>query len=357
MNPRDPKTDPERLAAIADLLPKLARDSGNMLAIIKNYAAFAAKRSEDARLTSYLEGISKAGSRADRIVRVMRDLSPESAAASLPEHVVDAVRDELVRIAGDDLDIVVQPHCPNAVAGGGLEQVLIELCCHASSVSTREGRIRLALGPAGPEEQEAEGLSQDTSYVRVSVSWEGATSSDDADRSLEPRPLHGARLLACALGGAIRERSDAHGTSVDVLLPALGVAERRSKTDAPRGRGERVIVVDGIPTVRALTVHLLDENGYDVVDGVSAGDVLAALGGTSDPCDLLVTEVYMGRGLTGPELAARVRELRPQVRILYMSGYHPPDVPLDDTVLVAKPFTADELLEGARRALDAPPRV
>jgi two-component system cell cycle sensor histidine kinase/response regulator CckA len=109
---------------------------------------------------------------------------------------------------------------------------------------------------------------------------------------------------------------------------------------------------------------MLEENGYRVLVGTSPDEALSIVSSIADRIDLLLTDVVMP-DLSGPDLAARVRSIRPGTRVVYMSGYvdhsFGPDAPhADDVDLVQKPFTEDALLRRIQDVLDRadpqPPR-
>ena len=138
-----------------------------------------------------------------------------------------------------------------------------------------------------------------------------------------------------------------------MLLPAV----RRASDDdpspsAPRGRGETVLVVEDADAVRVLTGRILYAAGYQVVSVESGAVALERL----DAADVLVTDVVMP-GMSGVELAVTARERRPELPVVFVSGYTG-DTSIagsDDpaTAFLAKPFDGDELLRAVRSTLDA----
>jgi len=120
-----------------------------------------------------------------------------------------------------------------------------------------------------------------------------------------------------------------------------------------RARRGTALVVEDDPDVLESAIVSLESLGYDVLtaeNGPGALDVLRR----KQKIDLLFSDVVMPKGMTGIELAREARRLRPEVKVLLVSGY-PRSVleanePLDDFVLIAKPYRLEELVQGLRRA-------
>ena len=121
------------------------------------------------------------------------------------------------------------------------------------------------------------------------------------------------------------------------------------------GENARILVVDDDPDVLALSVAVLEEEGFDVVAAPDGGAALRALAG-DDTIALLFTDVVMP-GLDGFELARRAKEARPTLRIVYTSGYMnkaPGSVAAVEGPLVTKPWRPRELCERISRELSHP---
>jgi CheY-like chemotaxis protein len=151
-----------------------------------------------------------------------------------------------------------------------------------------------------------------------------------------------------------------YGTTVTVLLPShdpVAAPEEEVETVAARGR-ETVLLVEDDEAVRTLVHGWLTAHGYSVLEAEHPEVALGIAARNTAPIDLLLTDVVMP-GMNGRRLADRILEMRPLIRVVYMSGY------LDDVVLrsgvdgsggplLEKPFTAPELLRTLRAALAMP---
>lgn len=164
-------------------------------------------------------------------------------------------------------------------------------------------------------------------------------------------------------GGHIQLSSEyGQGTCARLFLP---IAPRRenpidagnSVADAPPAQGhETILVVEDEPRVRRVVVARLAQAGYTVVEASTGAEAIGLLSEHPEVA-LLFTDVVMPGGMTGDELAHRARILRPDIRILFTSGYAEPTIAgrelRGDEEWLAKPYTARELKIRLRKLLDA----
>ncbi|MBF9232654.1 PAS domain S-box protein [Microvirga sp. BT350] len=154
-------------------------------------------------------------------------------------------------------------------------------------------------------------------------------------------------------GGQIQLYSEpSHGTTVRIFLPlvengqATGTEHAKPKPQSFQSRGETILVVEDDARVRRVTVARLRALGYSVIETGDATEALHALG-NGRSIDLLFTDIVMPGGMTGTELARRVRAEYPHIHILLTSGYAEPDLLeqefTDGTAWLKKPYTAAEL--------------
>ena len=151
---------------------------------------------------------------------------------------------------------------------------------------------------------------------------------------------------------------DEPGTPPAIRMVAdVGYAEWRRPGDAAGGT-ETVLLVEDVDTVRALAREILRMNGYTVLEARHAREALLLSEAHRGPIHLMLTDVMMP-GMSGGELARRMRAQRPSTRVLYMSGYaddaiFPHALPGGETAFLQKPFTAAALSRKVRETLDAP---
>lgn len=162
------------------------------------------------------------------------------------------------------------------------------------------------------------------------------------------------------LGGHVQLYSELDkGTTIRIYLPAIGSAgvqnsrKTPSAEDAPGGT-ERILVVEDDERVRRVVVARLTKAGYSVLESQDAANALELLS-TSEPIDLLFTDIIMPGGMTGDELASKAVLLRPGLKVLFTSGYAEPGIAnrsLPTASWLKKPYTAQELSIRLRQLLD-----
>ena len=131
--------------------------------------------------------------------------------------------------------------------------------------------------------------------------------------------------------------------------------EKRTEPESPRG-SETILVVEDDEVVRKLTCQALRRYGYLVVEAANGGEALLSCERHPETIPLMITDVVMPQ-ISGPELAARLRQLHPEIHVLYMSGYTEDAVVrhglLDEPIsFLQKPFTPSALVHKVRDILD-----
>src|SRR5581483_326118 len=150
--------------------------------------------------------------------------------------------------------------------------------------------------------------------------------------------------------------------TIKIYLPrydeaVLAASSSRAVPAVARG-AETVMVVEDEPGVRALACAALDARGYRIIEAREGNEALEIAKGHAGPIDLVVTDLVMP-GMSGRQLAGRLSALRPESRVLYMSGYTD-DVALRHGLVGAsvaylqKPFTPTALAQKVREVLDSP---
>jgi CheY-like chemotaxis protein len=149
------------------------------------------------------------------------------------------------------------------------------------------------------------------------------------------------------------------GTTFKIYLPRVeertGAEEEAPVTAATAGGHETVLVVEDTEDLREMIREVLEERGYTVLAASDGEQALALVGERTGPIELLLTDVVMPK-LGGAGLARRVAELRPEIRVLYMSGYSNGAVSRQGVLtpgvtLLEKPFTGDALARAVRQVL------
>jgi CheY-like chemotaxis protein len=164
-------------------------------------------------------------------------------------------------------------------------------------------------------------------------------------------------------GGHVQIYSDVgRGTSVRLFLPAAHQPTEASSTTphapsiVPRG-SETILVVEDDARVRRVAVARLRDAGYQIIEASTAAEALARL--EDHKVDMVFTDIVMPGGMTGDQLARRVRAERPSVKVLLTSGYAEPMMAGREQAefgsWMGKPYTAAELATRIRQVLDGVP--
>lgn len=360
----------QKLEVIGHLAAGVAHDFSNILTVINAACSLLEGDLEGTPSGPLVAEILDASERASTLTRQLLAFSRPRALALVDldiNHVVRGAERLLGRLLGSrvNLDLHLGPDLWTVqVDPGLLEQVLLNLAVNARDAMPVGGVLRVET--ANERDDKAAG------WVRMSVIDSGQGMGPEVTaRMFEPffttKPASRGTGLGLAtvqrvvdgLGGRIRvDSAPGLGTRFDILLPRSHTPAQsswsRPPEAVPRGN-ERVLVVDDEPSVRALCGRMLRSLGYDVVEAAGSANALDL--SVDRPAALLVADVMMP-GLSGPELARRLRGRWPGLRVLHVTG-DPNDVQLSDAteaVLLRKPFNLLELAVRVREALDAPPR-
>jgi PAS domain S-box-containing protein len=354
----------QKMDALGQFAGGIAHDFNNLLTAIGGYADLAAASvDDDSDAQRSLAGIRTAASEAAALTSRLLSFSRRHVPG---RHPVDV--NEVVRGAADLLDHLVR------------EDVVIELALaeelpavSADDVQLKQVVVNLALNardamPGGGSLRIETGVQDGLVALRVSDDGHGM---DDLTRAQAVNPffttkppgegtglgLSVAYAVARSLDGDLLLTSEPGvGTTVELLLPAT---DRRPEAEVlvhePTGGIERILVVEDRGLVRNLARSVLAAAGFDVVTATGGDEALELVQAGTAP-DLLLTDVVMP-GMSGAELARRLRSLQPELPVLYMSGYtddvlRPGELTAPRTSFLAKPFHNAELVAAARNALD-----
>ncbi len=376
----------QKMEAVGRLAGGVAHDFNNLLSVILGFSRFAIEQlAETDPLRQDIEEVVKAAQRGAGLARQLLIFSRKEIARPEPldlNEVVANLEKMLHRTLGEDIHLVTVPGpdlCRVSIDPGQIDQVLVNMAVNSRDAMPDGGR--LTLETANVELREADpriGLPPGR-YVRLTIADSGTGMTPEvAARAFEPffttKPAgQGTGLGLATVYGIVKraggdlalETPPGHGTRFEILLPALA---EESNAPAPRpgpdgagearlaGHGETILVVEDEDAVRTLASRILLRAGYKVLDAANGGEALLLCERQPEAIDLLLTDVVMPN-LSGSELAGRLRKLRSDLVVVYMSGYTQNSivhggVPDEGVRLVEKPFTQEKLLAEVRRALD-----
>jgi two-component system cell cycle sensor histidine kinase/response regulator CckA len=373
----------QKLEAIGRLAGGVAHDFNNLMAVVLGSGGLLARRlPESDPLMPLVESILQAGERAAKLTQQLLAFGRAQPLVNEKievNEVVEGVARILERVLGESvrLDLRLNGGVGAVRADRGqLEQVVMNLVVNARDALPAGGTVTLTTGREAVSDArslELGGLDAGD-YARVDVVDTGVgmseatlaqvfepfftTKEQGKGTGLGLATVYG---IVKQLGGAVSVSSAlGTGSRFTIHLPrvdARSVVPTRERASDPRtAHGETVLLVEDQAALRHVVREVLEEFGYIVLEASDASSAMRAVTTYDSPIQLLLTDVLLPNS-SGPDLAERVVTLRPETRVLFMSGY------ADDAMLtrvrgasaafLAKPFSPDTLARKVREVLEA----
>jgi two-component system, cell cycle sensor histidine kinase and response regulator CckA len=381
----------QRLESLGQLAGGVAHDFNNLLAVILNYASFVAEELGDATesdwsahcesarsdVTQIQQAAERAATLTHQLLSFARQEVIRPQVLNLND-VVAGVEGMLRRTIGENVQLVTSLAdglWPVLADPGRIEQVLVNLAVNARDAMPRGGTVTIDTGNVTVDANSVAGGSpaRQGRNVRLRVSDTGTGMSQEvAEHAFEPFFTTKSKGAGTGLGLAtvfgILSQADGHiqiyserdkGTTISITLPVTDEAPAPATEPVPYQRtptGETVLVVEDEEALREVTKRIFTRNGYRVVTAADGPEALDIARRHDGEIHLLVTDVVMPHML-GKEVADRIKAIKPEVEVLYMSGYARPVLAsqgrLDPGVaLVEKPFSETDLLRTAGQLLN-----
>jgi PAS domain S-box-containing protein len=378
----------QKMEAVGRLAGGIAHDFNNLLMVISGYSEFLLDRlGPDPALRSPAQEIASAAGRATSLTRQLLAFSRKQMLAPKILDLNGVVTENLkmlTRVIGEDIDLVMVPaEGLGAVRAdaGQIEQVIMNLAVNARDAMPAGGKLTIETSNVSLDEEYARFHAplRPGNYVMLAISDTGAgMDSETQSHIFEPffttKGPKGTGLGLSTVYGIVKQSggyiwvySEAgKGTTFKIYLPRVAepaespvqVAIPAESAAAEPGT-ETILLVEDEANLRYLARQFLEKQGYRVIeaaDGAVAMQIVVAHEGT---IHLLLTDVIMP-GMNGRELAQRVSEIRPNVKILYMSGYTENVIGRNGTLdagvrLLQKPFSLHNLKNKVREVLDSSP--
>ena len=377
----------QRLEAVGRLAGGVAHDFNNFLTTIQGLTRLTL---DDERLLpetrADLLEVSKAADRAAAVTRRLLAFSRRQVLRPRPIELNDQIRDTekmIGRLIGEDVAISVFAGAQDSkvfVDPAQLEQILLNLALNARDAMPRGGRLTLRTDDVVIGDEEASRFRYDVQpgeYVLLEVSDTGPGIAPHLrEHVFEPffttkTSEFGSGLGLSTVYGIVKQSNgyvwigdaDGGGARISIFLPrcdAVAATDEASTAASPL-RGGTVLIAEDDSAVRFLARRVLAREGFTVLeaeDGVQALDICRTYTGE---IDLLLSDVVMP-GLGGSELMMRCQPIRPEMPVLFMSGYQEDaivrsGVGTGEHELLEKPFEPEELVARVRVALDAARRA
>ncbi|MGA2643118.1 MAG: ATP-binding protein [Candidatus Sulfotelmatobacter sp.] len=378
----------QKMEAVGRLAGGIAHDFNNLLMVISGYSEFLLERlGPDPALRAPAQEIAGAAQRASSLTRQLLAFSRKQMLAPKILDLNGVVTENLkmlTRVIGEDIDLVMVPAPKLGTVradAGQIDQVIINLAVNARDAMPSGGKLTIETSNVSLDEDYARFHAplRPGDYVMLSISDTGlGMDSETQSHIFEPffttKGPKGTGLGLSTVYGIIKQSGGyiwvysepGKGTTFKIYFPRVAerveparVVSAAAESAFTEPGTETILLVEDEANLRYLAQQFLEKQGYNVIeaaDGAVAMQIAVAHEGV---IHLLLTDVIMP-GMNGRELAQRISEIRPQTKILYMSGYTENVIGHDGTLdagvrLLQKPFTLRDLKGKVREVLDSSP--
>jgi PAS domain S-box-containing protein len=374
----------QKLESIGQLAAGVAHDFNNILTIIQGHTdRLVLKCENEPRLSEPLNQVAAAAKRAAGLTQQLLMFSRKQRMQATVLDLNDVIRNlttMLQRLLGEDIKL--ESSCASTLPaieadGGMIEQIIMNLSVNARDAMPKGGKLVIATAP----------VTIDTSYVQqhpeahtggfvcLSVTDTGVgMSKETLSRIFEPFFTtkdvgKGTGLGLATVYGIIKQHQGwvevssevGIGTTFRIYLPASAraveaAADKNSPKSAVKGGSETILLVEDEPVLRELACLILKDYQYDVLEAASGVEALKVFERHNGQVDLLLTDMVMPEGMTGRELAEQLKSRKPELKVVYTSGYSSDvtgaDIGLNGSRFLQKPYAPPLLAKTVRECLD-----
>jgi PAS domain S-box-containing protein len=375
----------QKMEAVGRLAGGVAHDFNNLLTVIAGRSEFLKiQMPEKDPLHRHIDIITQGAARATKLTAQLLAFSRRQVLQPKVldlNQVVSGMADMLRRLIGENIELVTatDPRLGRVMADPGqVEQVLMNLVVNARDAMPSGGRLSIATANVDRDESDVRRRmgAKPGAFVMLSVSDNGVGMDEETKaRLFEPffttkGPGVGTGLGLATVYGIVKQSGGdiwaysepGHGSSFKVYLPRVETpaetAERADEHGPPAGGVETILLVEDEPDLRDLALEILEHQGYKVLVAADPLEAQRLAGAHAGPIELLLTDVIMPH-MSGRELALRLVESRPDMRVLYTSGYTDDalahhGVLGPEILFLQKPYTPSGLTRKVREVLDSP---
>src|SRR3984957_772422 len=377
----------QKMEAVGRLAGGIAHDFNNLLMVISGYSEFLLERiGDDPTLRGHAQEIANAAGRATSLTRQLLAFSRKQMLApkivDLNSVVTENVR-MLTRMIGEDIDLVMVPHqnlWHVRADSGQIEQVIMNLAVNARDAMPSGGKLTIETSNVTLDEEYARHHAplRPGDYVMIAIKDTGiGMESETQSHIFEPffstKGPKGTGLGLSTVYGIVKQSGGyiwvysevSRGATFEIYLPRVASVEEVAQIAAPiehqrvEPGTETILLVEDEANLRYLARQYLEKQGYRVIEAADGAVAMQIAVAHEAVIHLLLTDVIMP-GMNGRELAQRISEIRPNVKVLYMSGYTENVVGHNGTLdagvrLLQKPFNLRDLKRIVREVLDTTP--
>jgi PAS domain S-box-containing protein len=375
----------QKMEAVGRLAGGIAHDFNNLLMVISGYSEFLLDRlGPDPALRGPAQEIASASQRASSLTRQLLAFSRKQMLAPKILDLNGVVTENLkmlTRVIGEDIDLVMVPASSLGAVradAGQIDQVIMNLAVNARDAMPSGGKLTIETSNVSLDEEYARFHAplQAGEYVMLSISDTGlGMDSETQSHIFEPffttKGPKGTGLGLSTVYGIVKQSGGyiwvysepGKGSTFKIYLPRVAERVEPAQVVVPEEPAftapgtETILLAEDEANLRYLARQFLEKQGYRVIeaaDGAIAMQIAVAHEGI---IHLLLTDVIMP-GMNGRELAQRISEIRPNTKVLYMSGYTENVIGHNGTLdadvrLLQKPFTLRDLKSKVREVLDS----
>jgi PAS domain S-box-containing protein len=378
----------QKMEAVGRLAGGIAHDFNNLLMVISGYSEFLLDRlGADQALRGPAQEIASASVRATSLTRQLLAFSRKQMLAPKLLDLNGVVTENLkllTRVIGEDIDLVMVPAAGLGTVradAGQIEQVIMNLAVNARDAMPSGGKLTIETSNVSLDEESARlhPSLRPGNYVMLAISDTGAgMDSETQSHIFEPffttKGTKGTGLGLSTVYGIVKQ-SGGHvwvysepgkGTTFKIHFPRVAETADRpahlvplAESASPEPGTETILLVEDEANLRYLARQFLEKQGYRVIEAADGAVAMQIAVAHEAMIHLLLTDVIMP-GMNGRELAQRISEIRPNVKVLYMSGYTENVIGRNGTLdagvrLLQKPFTLRDLKTKVREVLDSTP--
>ncbi len=385
---QDQLSQAQKLESIGRLAGGVAHDFNNMLGVILGHLEFALEKIEEDNGLHYdLKEIQKAAQRSADLTKQLLTFARKQVISPKPldlNDTVESMLNMLRRLIGEDIDLVWKPSAhlwSVKMDPSQIDQILANLCVNARDAIDGVGKLTIETGEKSFDEEyckEHAGFIPGD-FVLLAVCDNGCGMDKDTLENLfEPffttkEVGKGTGLGLATVYGIVKQNNGfinvysepGRGSTFNIYLPRFvgeeDVDKNVSEKKATVGGTETILVVEDEPSILRMTRMMLERKGYSVLSAATPTEAVDKAKEHSGSVDLLMTDVVMPE-MNGRDLAEKITDLYPDIRLLFMSGYTEAIIAnqgvLDDGVaFIQKPFSMADMTEKVREVLSEHPSL